>query len=355
MIQDTVELYSPHEIARAAGVPVERVFTALGRRPRFVVHDEAVRIGRSFLRQPQTRAAGTVARPVRPDRLFAAVDRSSVPGPRGLSFVLSSTAHVCLVSAIIFLTSLSLAPAATTVQESAPLEEVHLVFLTTPGPGGGGGGGGSLQPRPAPKALRMGKAKISSPLPVRREPKPIEPVAKPPEPPPPPPPLQSEPLPVLVAPIVSAPADLRDRIGVVEPASAEAESHGSGRGGGAGTGDGTGLGSGTGPGVGPGSGGGTGGGPYRPGSGIAAPRLLREVKADYTEDARRRGVEGEVVMEIVITRTGSVGDVKILRRLDSGLDARAVQAVRQWQFAPATRQGAPVDVIVQVGVEFRLR
>jgi TonB family protein len=79
------------------------------------------------------------------------------------------------------------------------------------------------------------------------------------------------------------------------------------------------------------------------------------VKADYTEDARRRGLEGEVLMEIVITRTGSVSDIKILRRLGSGLDERAMQAVRQWQFAPATRQGAPVDVIVEVGVEFRLR
>lgn len=82
---------------------------------------------------------------------------------------------------------------------------------------------------------------------------------------------------------------------------------------------------------------------------------MREVKADYTEDARRKGIEGEVVLEIVITRTGSVGDVKVLRRLDSGLDQRAIQAVRQWQFAPATRQGAPVDVIVEVGVAFKLR
>jgi len=160
---------------------------------------------------------------------------------------------------------------------------------------------------------------------------------------------------VLVAPIVSAPADMQDRIGVPEPTPAAAPSNGPGKSGGAGTGDGVGLGSGSGPGIGPGTGGGTGGGPYRPGAGIVAPRLLREVKADYTEEARRRGVEGEVLLEIVITRTGSVGDVKVLRRLDSGLDQRAIQAVRQWQFAPATRQGAPVDVIVEVGVEFKLR
>jgi TonB family protein len=178
-------------------------------------------------------------------------------------------------------------------------------------------------------------------------------VVKPPDPPPPP--LNSEPLPVLVAPIVTAPADTRSRIGVFEQAENQAESHGPGRDGGAGTGAGTGLGPGDGSGLGPGSGGGTGGGPFRPGSGIEAPRLLREVKADYTEDARRRGLEGEVVLEIIVTRNGTVGDVKILRRLGAGLDERATQAVRQWRFAPATRKGTPVDVVVEVSVEFKLR
>jgi TonB family protein len=113
--------------------------------------------------------------------------------------------------------------------------------------------------------------------------------------------------------------------------------------------------SGTGPGIGPGSGGGTGGGPYRGGSGITPPSLLREVKPDYTEEGRRRGIEGEVELEIVIRHDGSVGDVRLLHGLGSGLDERAIDAVRQWRFSPATRQGAPVDVFVQVSVEFRLR
>ena len=107
--------------------------------------------------------------------------------------------------------------------------------------------------------------------------------------------------------------------------------------------------------VGPATGGGSGGGPYRPGSGIEAPQLLREVKADYTEDARQRGLSGDVVLEIVVRRDGSVGDIKILQGLGGGLNDRAVQAVRQWRFAPARRQGVAVDVIVEVAVEFKLR
>src|SRR6185295_9879362 len=115
------------------------------------------------------------------------------------------------------------------------------------------------------------------------------------------------------------------QIGVLEETKAETDSHGPGKGGGTGTGTGTGIGEGDGAGIGPGSGGGTGGGPYRPGSGIQPPRLLREVGADYTEEARRRGLNGEVVLEIVVRRDGSVGDVKILQGLGGGLNDRAVQ------------------------------
>jgi TonB family protein len=110
-----------------------------------------------------------------------------------------------------------------------------------------------------------------------------------------------------------------------------------------------------GPGVDDGTGGGVGGGPYRPGSGIEPPRLLREVKAQYTEDARKRGITGTVVLEIVITSEGTVGDVKVLRGLGYGLDDRASAAVRNWRFSPAKRLGAPVDVIVEVEVAFSLR
>ena len=256
---------------------------------------------------------------------------------------------------MVFLAGLNFAPRAAVLRlDEKPNEMMRLVFRQIPGPGGGGGGGGLQQPKPAPKAMREGTRKISSPIPERKEPPPIVPVPKPPEPKPEPP-LKAEPLPVIVAPIITAPADPRTRIGVLEQTTAEADSHGPGKGGGAGTGSGTGLGSGDGSGVGPGSGGGTGGGPYRPGSGIEPPRLLREVKADYTEDARQRSISGEVVLEIVVRRDGSVGDVRILRGLGGGLNDRAVQAVRQWRFAPATRLGSPVDVIVEVGVEFRLR
>jgi TonB family protein len=57
----------------------------------------------------------------------------------------------------------------------------------------------------------------------------------------------------------------------------------------------------------------------------------------------------------VVRRDGSVSDVKLLHGLPAGLNDRAVAAVRQWRFSPATRLGQAVDVIVEVAVEFKLR
>jgi protein TonB len=158
-----------------------------------------------------------------------------------------------------------------------------------------------------------------------------------------------------VAPVVAAAPDARDREGVIEQPRGQQDSAGEGSAGGAGAGGGSGSGAGLGAGIGEGAGGGTGGGPYRPGSGIDPPRLLREVKAEYTDEGRRRNVTGDVVLEIVVRSDGSVGDVSVLDGLGAGLDQRAIAAVRQWRFSPAMRRGQPVDVIVEVAVEFTLR
>lgn len=345
------DLYSPLEIAQAAGVPEADVLAALGHARGLVPHAEAVRLGRMLVQ----RAAGGPRRTA-PGSLFSLFsDAAPARRPTGVPLALSSTLHAGLIAVAVFIATFNLAPRAASLRpDDRPADLMRLVFVATPGPGGGGGGGGLLQKAPPPRALREGHSKISSPIPERREPKPLRPVPAPPEPIPAPL-LEAEPLPAVIAPIVTAPADTRNRAGVLQQTTVENDSHGPGTGGGAGTGTGTGLGPGDGSGIGPGSGGGTGGGPYRPGSGIEPPRLLREVKADYTEDARQRGVSGDVVLEIVVRRDGSVGDVKVLQGLAGGLNDRAVQAVRQWRFTPAHRQGAPVDVIVEVVVEFKLR
>jgi protein TonB len=129
---------------------------------------------------------------------------------------------------------------------------------------------------------------------------------------------------------------------------------GTGSGGGVGTGEGTGIGSGRGPGLGPGSGGGTGGGLHRPGSSVSSPRLVGHVDPRYTSEALERRIEGEVWLQLVVTRSGVPTNVRVLRPLDSDLDEEAVRAARQWRFAPGMLAGAPVDVEVVVIMNFRI-
>jgi len=87
------------------------------------------------------------------------------------------------------------------------------------------------------------------------------------------------------------------------------------------------------------------------------PQLVRDVRPRYTADAMRAKVQGVVLLECVVLADGRVGDVRIVRSLDSiyGLDAEAVTAARKWQFLPGRRFGEPVAVRVVIELGFRLR
>jgi periplasmic protein TonB len=341
------EVFSAAEIARVAGVRARdvRELAATGLvQPiggRFFSPADAVLAVRSL-----KGLAVVIDRPLfRPG--------SGVRREPGLPIALSGTLHAAMLVGFVLVTSLGMAKTQALVTNDDKTE-MRLVFLVEPGPGGGGGGGGLKQPEPPPPAERKGVEKMRSPVPVRRPPPPIDPpvIEKPVEPPP----MKVEPV---AAPVVAVAADSRDRAGVPwtprEPAPQETDSQGPGTAGGTGNGQGTGIGEGSGAGIGPGSGGGTGGGPYRPGTGITPPAIVHEVKPDYTEEGRRRHIEGDVVLEIIVRSDGSVGNVKLVQGLGAGLDQRAIEAVRQWRFSPAKRYGTPVDVIVEVAMEFKLR
>jgi TonB family protein len=140
--------------------------------------------------------------------------------------------------------------------------------------------------------------------------------------------------------------------GAVVPASAKVNRDGTS------TADGSvGTGSGAGATLSSGGGGGTGGAVYRPGSGIALPRVLREVKPQFTAAAMSMKIQGTVLLETVVRPDGSVGDVQVLRSVDPvfGLDEEAIKAAKQWRFSPGTRLGEPVPVYVTIELTFRLR
>lgn len=259
----------------------------------------------------------------------------------------SIAAHVML--ALIAVAVMRYVPEKTVeVPPALPLD--RLIWLAEPGPGGGGGGGGNKAPEPPRKAELPGKDKISVPV----APKPAPEPPKKAEPPKEPPPIEQMNIPAKA--LASGEQALP---GMIESANlaAESTSQGTGSGGGAGTGTGTGTGSGQGSGLGEGVGGGTGGGVYRPGSGVTVPRVIREVKPQYTADAMRAKVQGVVWIECVVMPDGTVGDAKVIRSLDPvfGLDQEAIKAARQWRFVPGTRENQPVPVLVTIELTFTLR
>ena len=131
-------------------------------------------------------------------------------------------------------------------------------------------------------------------------------------------------------------------------------SNGSGSGGGIGSGQGGGAGSGQGPGVGDGRGGGIGGGVFRVGGGVTAPRAVYDPDPEYSEEARKAKFQGSVVLWAIIGPDGRPHDLRIARSLGMGLDQKALDAVEKWRFEPATKDGQPVAVQVNIEVSFRL-
>ena len=87
------------------------------------------------------------------------------------------------------------------------------------------------------------------------------------------------------------------------------------------------------------------------------PRLLREVKPNYTSDAMRAKIQGTVLLECIVNTKGEVTEVKVLRSLDAtfGLDQEAIKAAKQWRFSPGTRLGEPVPVVISIELSFTLR
>jgi periplasmic protein TonB len=207
----------------------------------------------------------------------------------------------------------------------------------------GGGGGGDHDPVPAPKG-RLPKAalqQITPPAIVMRNPKPK---------------LAIEPT-VVVPPQVHVAENKMLNLGTPSAAPvmpAAPPSNGTGSGGGIGSGSGGGVGVGHGPGVGAGSGGGIGGGVYKVGGGISAPQAISAPDPDYTEEARRAKKQGTCVLWLIVDAAGRPRDIKVVRGLGLGLDAKALEAVRQWRFQPALKDGKPVDVQISVEVEFHL-
>jgi protein TonB len=88
---------------------------------------------------------------------------------------------------------------------------------------------------------------------------------------------------------------------------------------------------------------------------VRPPLLLSRVEPDYPESMRRGHVDGVVILEAVITATGDVESVRVLKSANPVLDRSAAEAIRRWRYRAATLNGRPVAVYLTVTVSFAFR
>jgi len=90
------------------------------------------------------------------------------------------------------------------------------------------------------------------------------------------------------------------------------------------------------------------------GSKITEPKLLLYTEAKFSDEARRKSIEGTCILALIVDSNGMPQNIKVRRSIGSGLDEKAVEAVRQYRFRPALANGSPVAVPISVEVNFRL-
>jgi protein TonB len=204
---------------------------------------------------------------------------------------------------------------------------------------GGGGGGGDRDVLQASKGKlpKLSMEQITPPVVVVRNQNPKLPV---------------EPT-IVVPPQVQLASNNMPNLG--DPmAKAILPSNGTGSGGGIGSGSGGGVGSGKGPGFGPGEGGGVGGGIFHVGGGVSPPRQIYAPEPEFSEEARKAKYQGVCTLGLIVGTDGRPSNIHVLSALGMGLDEKAIEAVKNWRFEPAMKDGHPVRVEIAVEVDFHL-
>ena len=280
------------------------------------------------------------------EQLFAAHRAPAVPGLRLLSAstwsigssLWSVAAHAAVCVLIVLLPLLIKKD-----RVQRPTEQLTdldtRTFLPANQPAGGGGGGGSHDILPVPKGKlpKFEQQPIVPPIVALNErPK-----------------LTSDPA-IVMPKDLELPPDHMPNLGDPRTSVAGPASNGSGELAGMGTGSGGGIGPGHGNGYGPGEGGGYGGSVYQVGGGVAAPKVIYAVDPEFSDEARRAKFQGVCMVTLIVDAQGNPQRVHAVGHLGMGLDEKAVAAVKQYKFQPATLAGRPVPVEVYVEVDFRI-
>ena len=168
--------------------------------------------------------------------------------------------------------------------------------------------------------------------------------------------------------------DPRDMAYGLPNATSDTPSSGPGHSGGMGSGTGGGVGEGSGTGLGPGHGGNTGGGERRDGGGgpgggggggdynrnfkinevTVRAVIISKPEPGFTEEARRESVTGIVRLRAVLSASGDVTSISVVKGLPAGLTERAINAAKQIRFRPAQKDGHTVSQYVTLEYNFNI-
>jgi len=92
---------------------------------------------------------------------------------------------------------------------------------------------------------------------------------------------------------------------------------------------------------------------YDMAAGIAPPQVIRQVNPDYSPGSRGVRVVGTVMVGLVVTSGGMPKNLRVVHGLDKDVDQSALDAVKQWRFEPAKKDGKAVAVRITIEIQFR--
>jgi periplasmic protein TonB len=262
--------------------------------------------------------------------LFSALSNQTSRKTRGETFALSFLGQAAILAVIVYFTSFVIRDGPRIASHVHPFDELPLIFS-----GHNGGGGGNFDRLPASRGTPPRASldtQIVPPTVIVPKEMPRLPVEET----------------VVVAPEVKFPQT--GQIG--DPTSQFSQWRSDGPGGPSGVGSGCcgGIGPSNGPGVGPGP-----AGIYPAGKmGVSVPQVIFSPEPSFSEEARKSKTQGMVTLMVVVGKDGHTYDLRVAQSMGMGLDEKAIEAVKNWRFRPATLNGQPVATQIAVEVDFRL-
>jgi TonB family protein len=89
--------------------------------------------------------------------------------------------------------------------------------------------------------------------------------------------------------------------------------------------------------------------------GITPPIPVYTVDPHYSEEGRKKHIQGECMVQVIVDAQGIIQNARIVKPLGYGLDEMAIEAVKSYRLKPARKDGKPAPVYITIAINFRLR